>query len=217
MASSPIPYLNARREWDERYGDAIHHASQWRRLAFFAVSLSMLSILGVLWLASQSQIKPYVIALDKLGAPIGYASPVTAHSIDNRITEAMVANWIWQARSVLPEPVAQKAILERVYAQIGPNAVEQLDEWYKAHSPFNQDGLTINPSIMSVLPISKNTWQVTWSEKYYHHFQLIKESHWKAHIITGQSQELTNKPKVMLYNPLGIFINQFSWTEVLSN
>ncbi|MBU6468863.1 MAG: type IV secretion system protein [Betaproteobacteria bacterium] len=217
MEPSTNPYLNARREWDERYGNEIHRANQWRRLAYLSITLSLFCLVGIIWLASQSHIKPYVIALDKLGSPIGYANPVSDHSINERVTEAMVANWIWQTRSVLPEVAAEKALLDRVYAQIGPNAVEQLDEWYKSHSPFNQEGVTITPSIHSVLPISKNTWQVTWSEKYYHHFQFVKESHWKAHIITGQSQAFTDQPKVMLYNPLGIFINHFSWTEILSN
>jgi len=214
---SPIPYLNARREWDERYGDSLNQVQQWRRVAYVALILCAICVMGVLWLASQSHIKPYVIALDRLGAPIGYANPVSTSSINDRIIEASVANWVWQARSVLPEVTAEKILLDRVYAQIGANAVAELDDWYKKHSPFNQDGITVSPSIMSVLPISKNTWQVTWNEKSYHHNQLINETHWKGNVFIGLSQALTDKPKVMLYNPLGIYISQFNWTQILTN
>ena len=44
---SANPYLEARREWDERYGDALSRAHHWRLAAFAALSLAGVAVLGV--------------------------------------------------------------------------------------------------------------------------------------------------------------------------
>lgn len=40
------PYLNGREEWLERYGSYIAQATNWRRISFFALAITTLSITG---------------------------------------------------------------------------------------------------------------------------------------------------------------------------
>ncbi|WP_297505203.1 VirB8/TrbF family protein, partial [Ferrovum sp.] len=52
------PYLNAKREWDERYGDQIARAKSWRAAAFASLAVAGIAVVGITIIGSQSKIKP---------------------------------------------------------------------------------------------------------------------------------------------------------------
>ncbi|MGO9443872.1 MAG: VirB8/TrbF family protein [Thiobacillaceae bacterium] len=210
------PYLDARREWDERYGDALARARNWRWAAFAALAVASIAVTGVAWLGAQSKVKPYVVAIDQMGNPIAMAEPTSGAAVNQRIIEAQVANWVWEARTTLPGTDAQKAILARVYALLGNQAAGIMDAWYKDHPPFSQNGITVSPAITSVLPVSANTWQVNWTETRFQNGQVLERSNWKANITTGVEPKLAEKPQALIYNPLCLFIQNLTWTQVLS-
>ena len=207
------PYLNARREWDERYGDALSRARNWRMAAFASLAIAGVAVLGITYIGAQSKIKPFVVAIDKMGNPIAMAQPVTGGAINQRIVEAQVANWLWNARSVLSDPAAQKILIGRVYAMLGSDAAGYLNQYYSAHPPF---GYVANVTITSVLPISRDTYQINWDEVTVQNGQTQPAQHWKANITTAQDPKLADNPQVMLDNPLGLFIKNVTWTPVVS-
>lgn len=65
------PYLAARREWDERYGDQIARARNWRAMAFLCVFVAVIAASGVVWLATRSRVVPFVVVTDNLGLARG--------------------------------------------------------------------------------------------------------------------------------------------------
>lgn len=212
---SSNPYLEARREWDERYGSALAQARNWRLVAFGSLAVAALAVVGVAYVGSQSKIEPYVAELGHLGQPIPIAQPVTGNAATQRIVEATVARWVWEARTVLPDAGAQKALLRRVYVLLGPKVAPVLDRWYKGHSPFGRG--TVNPSITSVLPVGPDTWQVSWTETTYRNGQSLGTTSWEANVVTGVDPKIADRPQVMLYNPLGIYIKSMTWTRIIDN
>lgn len=217
MSNEKNPYLNARREWDERYGDSVARARTWRYAAFGMIGIAAMAVLGVAWIGSQSKVKPFVVALDGLGNPIAMAQPTGGSAVSQRIIEAQVANLIWNARSVINDQSAQKTLLDRVYAMLSPDAASYLNDYYKTHSPFAADGITTNVEINSILPVSKDSFQVNWKESKFNTSQPLGSSQWKANVTVGVDPTLADKPQVMIANPLGIFIKSIAWTQVLSN
>jgi type IV secretion system protein VirB5 len=207
------PYLNARREWDERYGDALSRAKNWRLAAFASLAIASVAVLGITYIGAQSKIKPFVVAIDKMGNPIAMAQPVTGGAINQRIVEAQVANWLWNARTVLSDPAAQKVLIGRVYDMLGSDAAGYLNQYYSAHPPF---GYVANVTITSVLPISRDTYQINWDETTVQNGQPQPAQHWKANITTAQDVKLAENPQIMLDNPLGLFIKNITWTPVVS-
>lgn len=214
--ASANPYLEARREWDERYGDALARAHHWRLTAFGALALAGVAVLGIAYIGSQSKIKPYVVAIDHMGNPIAMAQPVAGGAVPQRIIAAQVANWVWEARTVLPGVAAQKALLARVYALLGSQAAGVLNAWYRTHSPFSMDGATVNAVITSVLPLSAHTWQVNWTETTFQNGQTVATSTWKANLTTGIEAKGADSPQARLFNPLGLYIRGITWTQVFS-
>src|ERR1700722_9239780 len=51
MNSPHNPYLAARREWDERYGDFITRAKNWRTMAAFSSLIALVATVGIVWLS----------------------------------------------------------------------------------------------------------------------------------------------------------------------
>ncbi len=210
---SAHPYLAARREWDERYGDAIARAYSWRLAAFASLAVAAIAVLGVVYIGAQPKTKPYVVALDRLGEPVAFARPVAGSGVAERIVQAQVASWVWNARTVLSDPAAQKTLVRKVYAMAGADAAAFLNRYYSEHPPFGDFSVAV--TITSVLPISQNTWQVSWDEQRSENGQAQAASHWKAEITTGIDPQLAENPRVLLDNPLGIFVRSIAWTAVV--
>ena len=74
------PYLAARKEWDERYGDLISRARNWRMAFFLAAAIAFLAVGGMIVIAKQARVVPYVVAIDSLGRTVasGPAEQTTA-------------------------------------------------------------------------------------------------------------------------------------------
>ena len=61
------PYLNARKEWDERYGSLIKRAQHWRGAAVLALLVALAEAVVILGVATRPKTVPYVVAVDSLG------------------------------------------------------------------------------------------------------------------------------------------------------
>ena len=217
MSNEKNPYLNARREWDERYGDSIARARTWRYAAFSMIGIAAFAVGGVAWIGSQSKVKPFVVALDGIGNPIAMAQPAGGSAVPQRVIEAQVANLIWNARTQLADQAAQKILLDRVYSMLNTDASAYLNDYYKLHSPFGGDGITTNVEFSSILPLSKDSFQVNWQENKFNTSQPMGSSQWKANVTVGVNAALADKPQVMISNPLGIYVKSINWTQVLVN
>lgn len=207
------PYLNARRQWDERYGDLLSRAHNWRLFALLLSAITLCAVCGVIYIGSRSHIEPMVVALDTLGSPIALAQP-SKNAVEQRVLTAQVANWLWNARTVLPDSAAQKTLIGRTYAMASTQVAQFLTAEYSANPPFG--GRTVNVHITSVLPISKDTFQINWDEIATVDGQQQAPSHWKANVTTGIDPSLAQTPEVILANPLGIFLKVVSWTQILT-
>lgn len=210
------PYLNARREWDERYGDYIIRARNWRYAAFSMIGVAALAVGGIAWIGAQSKIQPYVVQVDQLGGPVAVATPVrdAEKAVTERVAQAMVSNWIWDARTVLADRTAQRFLIDRVYGMAGSNASAYLSEYYRANPPFG--AFTRTAYVTSVLTVSKDTYQVTWDEVKMQQGDLSVTEHWKANITVGIDARLADSPKVALASPMGLFIKDVTWTRIFA-
>jgi type IV secretion system protein VirB5 len=210
------PYLNARREWDERYGDFIARARNWRHTALGALAIAAMAVGGVVWIGSQSKIQPYVVQVDDLGGPVAVAMPVrdSQQAVTQRVAEALVSNWIWEARTVLGDPNGQKVLIDRVYGMAGTNAAAYLSAWYRNNPPMA--AYTKTAYIRSVLAISQDTYQVTWDETKTQLGQQGATENWKANVTVGIDPKLAESPKVSLPSPMGLYIRDVSWTRVFA-
>jgi type IV secretion system protein TrbF len=210
-AALETPYLSARREWNERYGDYIARARSWRWAAFTALAVSLVLAVGVVWQGAQSKVVPYVVEVDKLGDAVAVARADRATPADVRVIKAQLAAWIVDVRSVSSDPLAQKAALSRSYATTAATATLFLNDYYRQHSPFSQNR-TVAVSVDAVLPISKQTYQIQWSEDGRDlQGRALATTHWLASVTVAFDPPTDERG--VLSNPLGLYVTGISWTQ----
>jgi len=213
--SKQNPYLNARREWDERYGGLISRARNWQLMAAGSLAVAVVAVVGIAFVGSQSKIQPFVVVTDQLGSPVAVArpAPVARADLDKRLMVAQLAAFIKDVRSMLPDVVAQQVTLNRVYAMAGRDVAGFLNEFFKDNSPFSVDGSVTRVEVSSVIPQGGETYQVSWVETKARPGATAVAEHWKAVVTVGVDAKLAESPKVALWNPFGIYVKSISWTK----
>lgn len=213
-AKATNPYLDTRREWNERYGDYISQAKNWRAACFGLLAITSLSVAGNVIQGVQSKIKPYLIQVDKhqIVMPIGPAE--AAGKADPRIVTAQLAGFIGDIRSVYLDAGAGQAAVHRAYALVDANgaAYPVVNEYMRANDPFKRAQTeSVSIQINSVLKEGGDTWRIEWTETVRDRVGEVKSTTpWQASI-TVNINPPTDQATV-LTNPLGVYVTALSWS-----
>jgi type IV secretion system protein VirB5 len=211
------PYLAARRDWDERYGDLITRARNWRFMAVLCALSSLVATAGVVYMAGRSRLVPFVVAIDSLGRSIASGSAEQATAADDRLRRATILSWVEDLRTVSTDALAQRKAIDSVYAHIagGSQAQTFVSEFYRGNPPQKRaQNETVSVEINSVLPSSDRTLEVEWMETTRDLFGAVKtQQRWKGAFtlaVTPPTEE-----RAARINPLGLYVTNASWTRVL--
>lgn len=211
------PYLAARREWDERYGEFITRARNWRTVAMLCALAALLGTAGVVWLSVHSRVIPFVVLIDSLGRPVASALAEQTSTGDDRLRRAVIQEWIENVRMVTTDGIAQRRAIDRVYAQVasGSSAQTFISDYYRNDPPFNraQTG-TVSVDVKSVLPTSERTFEVDWIETSRDLYGNVKATdHWKGSFTIARNPP--GDEREARINPLGLYVTDASWSKVL--
>jgi type IV secretory pathway TrbF-like protein len=209
------PYIEARREWNERYGDYIKQAHHWRTVALICALVALIAVVGVVHIGSQGKVVPYVVEVDKLGSVAAIAPAERSTAVDPRVIKAYVARFIADWRSVTIDRQAQKSAIDRVYAML-PNssvALGKMNDYFKAQNPFTVSATrSVEVAITNLLPLSDKTWQVEWREMTRDlRGELQSNVRMKVSVMVGITP--TTDERLILVNPLGVYITDLNWSQ----
>jgi type IV secretion system protein VirB5 len=211
------PYVEARREWNERYGEYIQQAHHWRLAAIVCALVAMISVSGIVYIGGQSKVVPYVVEVDKLGVATAVARADHAASVDPKVLKASLARFVADWRTVTVDRVAQKGAVDRVYAMLpsGSIALHKMNDYFKAHNPFViAANRSVAIAVTNLLPISDRTWQVEWQEVTRDGRGAVQGSlRMKASIIVGITPPTDES--LILINPLGVYVTDLNWSQQL--
>jgi type IV secretion system protein VirB5 len=210
------PYLNSRREWNERYGDYIKQKNSWQIIAVCAIGLNAILGCALAYVASQSRVQPFAIEVDKFGN-VSYPVPFEKLvNMNDRIVKNQLADYITSARSVTSDMSVQKTWLDKIYRLSSPISTSFLNEYYRTSDPFQKGrrGVTVVVEMNTLIPMSKELWQAEWSEiDKNQDGSLSGRSRWKAVIATEFFAPKTAGE--MIANPSGLSIKSLSWSQEL--
>lgn len=211
------PYVEARREWNERYGDYIHQAQHWRVMAIVCGTIALVAVVGVVYIGAQNKIIPYVVEVDKLGAAAAITRADSAAAVDQRVIKAYLARFVADWRTVTVDRQAQKSAIDRVYAMLphGSVALGKVNDHFKANNPFSIGAnRSVSVAVTSLLPLSDRTWQADWQEVTRNNRgEVEKNVRMKVSIIVGITPP--NDERLVLINPLGVYITDLNWSQQL--
>src|SRR3954469_21314536 len=211
------PYLAARREWDERYGDLVTRARNWRTIAVLCALVALVTSGGMVWLSTKSRVVPFVVAIDHLGRPVASGIADETSATDDRLKRASVLNWVENVRTVTTDGVAQRKAIDHVYAQIanGSHAQAFISDYYRSDPPQKRgETETVAVEVNAVLPTSERTYEVDWIETSRDLYGTVKSTdRWKGSFTIALDPPTDER--LARINPLGIYIIQASWSKVL--
>src|SRR5271155_2242583 len=104
-------YVEARREWDERYADLVLGKRNWQLAAAGSLAVALILAAGIVWLATRSRYIPYVVEVDKLGYALTIPQPLTATVMPDvmaRMERYEIAAFIRNARAVSSDPQVEQ-------------------------------------------------------------------------------------------------------------
>ena len=140
------------------------------------MAITLVLAFGMVWVSTRSKFVPCVVEVDKVGYAIGAPSALTENT--TRIsTDQMVryelAAFIRNARDVITDPAAEHQLIGQVYSRARGPAYKFLENYYHQndleHDPFKvAHHQSVSVQIDSILPLSKATWQVRWTEEAFH-------------------------------------------------
>ena len=211
------PYLAARREWDERYGNLITRERNWRLMALICALIALAAIGGMIRLSTKTHIVPFVVAMDSLGRTVAAGPAEEASAPDDRIKRATLFTFVEDLRTVTSDGVAQRKAIDRVYAHIASGGQSQafISEFYRSSPPQKRASTeTVSVEVRSVLPTSERTFEVEWTETTRDLYGAMKgQDHWKAVFAIAVNPPLDEAQARI--NPLGIYVTNANWGKVL--
>lgn len=211
------PYLEGRREWNERYGSYIQARATWQKVALLAVLVALLAVAGVVMMGLQNKHIPYIVEIDKLGSAVAVAPAQQTSQQDVRVIKHALAEFITNYRTVYGDRGVQKDAIFKAYRYVMPSspAYVYVSESYQKNSPFDRmQKERVEVEVTSVIQISENTWQIDWIENNFDATGHATGSDNCKGAATLKFVTPTSEKEIFA-NPTGLWINELSWQKVL--
>jgi len=215
FGTAPVPvtpYQKAAQIWDERMGSARVQAKNWRLMAIATLGLLIAQGAGMLWLAGQSRVTPYVVEVDTSGRvrAVG-AALVDWHPNDAQIGQAL-ARFITQTRSLSSDPIVVRQNWLEAYNLVTRKAAVTLSAWAAANDPFAQVGRkTITVEIISVVRAGPTSFELRWKESRFEQGRWMGDAEFTA--MLGILLQTPATEEAIRKNPLGLYIDHLNWSK----
>src|SRR5438046_6740407 len=128
--SDSNPYVEARREWNDRYLELVRERRWWQIVAGTELALSLILACGLISVSVKQKTVPYVVEVDSLGAALAIKPAENGgRPVDERIVRYQLAAFIRGARQVMTDRIAKKKGVEKIYAE-GRGAAKTYQDGY---------------------------------------------------------------------------------------
>ena len=214
---TPPEVLRGRYEFARQFSDLARGKRNWQLVAFGSLALLALSIVGLVTLALQSRVVPYVVEVDRLGRAEAIAPADAVPTVADRVVTAAVARFVTDIRTAYPDPVAQRDAVYRAYAHVAGDARDFLEGYFSdpANDPRQQGrGYRRAVEVTNVLPVpgategGPTTYRVQWNEREESPREGVRERSWEGYLSVTVAPPTTTE--AVERNPLGVFVTDLS-------
>lgn len=204
------PYQKARQEWDNRLGDVVTQAKNWR---FVAVLCSLVSVvlLGLLIASfSISQNHVFVAEVTQEGRVVNVSPLMVAYQPTQAQLEYFLGRFIQLVRGLPLDPVVAKQNWLEAYDYLTQQSAEKLNRFLQQNNSVNDLGKkTIVVKLVDINALSDHSFEVDWLET---SFDLTgQKTDTKRY--SGVFTVVVKQPKtqtIIMKNPLGVYIVDFN-------
>ena len=170
---------------------------------------------GLLYMTTKQHVIPYIIKVEKIGK-VQSVGPVNRMNYKPQLPEIkyFLSEFVIKIRTISFDPVVMKRDWLSAYDFVTTRGTNQLNSLATRNNPFDKIGeMTVSVDIVSVIPISDNSFQAEWSEKVQNKFGNLMNTFRYKGIFTIVIKE-PQEEEGILKNPLGIFIDSFNFSRL---
>mgnify|MGYP000894411420 FL=1 len=189
---------------------------KWQRVSYLLVAITLISVLGLIFIATRATFIPYIISVDE---KTGFATSLgSLKEVKHELTSAEInyflSRFIEQTRSVPTDKFILQENIKRATRILSPESAKKFKDLYLSEFEKKIGSGTNRVEVLSITPVANvsNTYQARWKES----FIGIGVSQVEEKTYTGIfsiEQKPINDEKILKDNPLGIFIIDFSMSE----
>jgi type IV secretion system protein VirB5 len=215
------PYIAARNEWNEVYGSYIKQRNVMVIITLCSLAITIIAVIGVVYIGGQSKFIPYVVEVDKLGRSVGAGIARQASPTNEKNIKAQLSDFVMYVRSVTTDARVQKQWLLKAYSMMGRNdpSANYIKGYFGAgtgpKSPFlRAETETVEINVSTILALSGQSWEVEWTETIRDNEGTVIDTL----LMRGVFQIYISVPETeedILSNPSGVFVKSVSWSEKL--
>ena len=213
LPESAFSYNKAKEIWDDRIGHSVKRAANWRLIAFGGILLSTLLVLVVGFLISKSSVETFIVQVDsKSGEVLNVGNVRESYVPQLQEYKYFISEFIKNVRSVSSDRIIIQENWKTAYKFLTVKGNNQLTEYAKANDPFALCGkVTVAVNIETINKITNNSYQINWIETIYNYSGGSSQKEYSG-ILTVVNIPPNGKTDV-INNPLGIYIDEISWSE----
>jgi type IV secretion system protein VirB5 len=211
------PYQRAKQEFDDLIGNARLQAYHWRLAFFCTVFVLCVTVLGMIYLSSQSKIIPYIVEVDTTGSVrlVGKVQYVD-YEPNIQSIKYFLTLFVKNIRSIPADQVLLKKNFLNAYHFVTSKGRNLLNDYARNYDPFTkQKEYVIAVEISNVVKMSEMSYQVQWIEQVFSkNGSMINQNQY-----TGIFTITFSTPKnetILQKNPLGLFIDFFNISKNLN-
>ena len=170
--TTPPEVLRGRYEFHRSFSDLARGKRNWQWVAALALVLLGLATTGLVTIATQSRVVPYVVEVDRMGRAEAVAPAEAVPLAEDRVVVAALSSFVTSIRTVYADPVAQRDAVYRAYAYVSGDAREYLEAYFS--DPQNDprrlgEDFRRAVEVTGVLPVpgrdaQTRTYRVQWNE-----------------------------------------------------
>ena len=202
-APQETPYQKAAQEWDRRIGGSRVQARNWRLFAFGSLTVSALLAGALIYEINRTHIIVDMVPINNVGQPGRVILANNLYQPTEAETAYFLASWVKDFFSESTDPVVFAQRDRKAFSFLAGAAQTYVAQWAQAHPPNKQLGhRAVSVRVTSVLPRSKDTYQVHWIAKSYKTGALTKTVS-ETGLFTVTLHAPTTQVEV-LHNPIGL-------------
>lgn len=210
------PFDKAEATWDDRDGHLRVQNLNWRMAVYFLIVTNLCQTTGLVVVTNRSSIEPYVIEVDSTTGQATNVGLLKAQGYKPKDAEIkyFLTEFIRNTRGVPLDPIVYQDNWNRAYAYMTKSAVGKMTSLMQgAESPAQKLGrITVQPSVVVMVPMSNNSYQVRWTEEEFDVNSGQKKTVVMSGVFTVHLVPPTDE-KLLAVNPLGVYIADFSWSK----
>ena len=218
---TPPEVLRGRYEFTRQFSDLAKGKRNWQWVAALSLVLLGLAVAGLVALATQSRVVPYVVEVDRVGRAEAIVPADAATIADDRVVVAALSSFVSNIRTVYADPVAQRDAVYRAYAHVAGDARDFLEGYFS--DPQNDPrrlGKDFRRAVevTAVLPVpgtdqgTGRTYRVQWNETDTSGAGGERERAWEGYASVTLAPPTTTEG--IERNPLGVFVTDLSWSPL---